>query len=218
MKRLLRIAGGPTLAAVATIAIVAYLFAAGASAEGPLPQNTRGHGVGAGISTSNGAGQAALGYNGNTSTIPNPAALYCAKLGYEYEIRESEDGGQYGTCIFPDGSECDEWAFFAGTCGQAYSYCVRMGYDIITKTVGRAGGYSVCVQDGQEIGSIEDLIDLFGSEEIDLPELATPIEELPVTGGAPGDTATTGNWPVPALLTATFLAIVSLAALAYRRR
>ncbi|MBU1866793.1 MAG: DUF333 domain-containing protein, partial [Actinobacteria bacterium] len=26
------------------------------------------------------------------------------------------DGGTYGVCVFPDGSECDEWAFFRGEC------------------------------------------------------------------------------------------------------
>jgi hypothetical protein len=37
--------------------------------------------------------------------------------GYTSQIRTSSDGSQYGVCIFPDGSECDEWAFFRGECG-----------------------------------------------------------------------------------------------------
>jgi len=33
------------------------------------------------------------------------------------EIRTAEDGSQTGYCIFPDGSECDEWAYYRGECG-----------------------------------------------------------------------------------------------------
>jgi len=46
------------------------------------------------------------------SAIPNPAAEFCVKCGYRYEIRTDPQGGQYGVCVFPDGSECDEWAYY----------------------------------------------------------------------------------------------------------
>lgn len=29
----------------------------------------------------------------------------------------TDENGAYGVCVFPDGSECDEWAFFRGECG-----------------------------------------------------------------------------------------------------
>jgi len=48
--------------------------------------------------------------------IANPAAVYCEKQGYTLEIRIDSEGNQYGVCIFPDGSECDEWAYFRGEC------------------------------------------------------------------------------------------------------
>jgi len=48
--------------------------------------------------------------------LPNPAAVNCLDKGYRYETRTAADGGQYGVCIFPDGSECDAWAFFRGEC------------------------------------------------------------------------------------------------------
>ena len=48
--------------------------------------------------------------------LPNPASKYCLDQGYELEIRTDESGNQYGVCIFPDGSECEEWAFFRGEC------------------------------------------------------------------------------------------------------
>lgn len=51
------------------------------------------------------------------ANMPNPASAYCVEQGYTSEIRTGEDGSQYGVCIFPDGSECDEWAYFRGECG-----------------------------------------------------------------------------------------------------
>ncbi len=47
---------------------------------------------------------------------PNPASVYCEEQGGTLEIREDEDGNQYGVCVFDDGSECEEWAFYRGEC------------------------------------------------------------------------------------------------------
>ena len=47
--------------------------------------------------------------------MANPASKYCVEQGYKLEIRD-EAGGQVGYCIFPDGSECEEWAFYRGEC------------------------------------------------------------------------------------------------------
>lgn len=47
--------------------------------------------------------------------LPNPASAYCVEQGGTIEVRDSEDG-QYGVCVFEDGSECDEWAFYRGEC------------------------------------------------------------------------------------------------------
>jgi putative hemolysin len=52
--------------------------------------------------------------------IANPASVYCVQSGYTLEIRANAGGGEYGVCIFPDGSECEEWAFFRNECGAAY--------------------------------------------------------------------------------------------------
>ncbi|MCU0485944.1 MAG: DUF333 domain-containing protein [Anaerolineales bacterium] len=54
--------------------------------------------------------------------MPNPASVYCEQQGYTLEIRTNADGSQYGVCLFPDGSECDEWAYFRNECslGQYY--------------------------------------------------------------------------------------------------
>ena len=48
--------------------------------------------------------------------LPNPASVYCEEQGGKVDIRTATDGSQSGFCIFPDGSECDEWAFFRGQC------------------------------------------------------------------------------------------------------
>lgn len=49
----------------------------------------------------------------------NPASVFCEQQGNKLEIRTAVDGSQSGVCIFPDGSECDEWAYFRGECGPA---------------------------------------------------------------------------------------------------
>ena len=51
--------------------------------------------------------------------MANPASVYCEEQGGWLEIRTADDGGQYGVCIFSDGSECEEWAFFRGECAPA---------------------------------------------------------------------------------------------------
>lgn len=50
------------------------------------------------------------------ANLPNPAWVYCEGQGNRLEIRTAADGSQTGVCIFPDGSECDEWAYFRGEC------------------------------------------------------------------------------------------------------
>ncbi len=50
-------------------------------------------------------------------TLPNPASQFCLDRGYQLEIRTAADGRQAGYCLFPDGTECDEWAFYRGECG-----------------------------------------------------------------------------------------------------
>ena len=48
---------------------------------------------------------------------PNPASVYCEQNGNKLEIQTAADGSQSGVCIFPDGSTCDEWAYYRGECG-----------------------------------------------------------------------------------------------------
>ena len=49
--------------------------------------------------------------------MPNPASAYCKALGYTSVIRtDPRTGGEVGYCLFPDGSSCEEWAFYRGSC------------------------------------------------------------------------------------------------------
>jgi putative hemolysin len=67
-------------------------------------------------------GLSALIVSGCVATTPepdagmaNPASVYCQDQGFTLEMRTDENG-TYGVCIFPDGSECEEWAYFRGEC------------------------------------------------------------------------------------------------------
>ncbi len=53
------------------------------------------------------------------ANLPNPASVYCIEQGFQSEIQTVADGSQAGVCIFSDGTECDEWAFYHGECGPA---------------------------------------------------------------------------------------------------
>lgn len=61
--------------------------------------------------------------------LANPASVYCQGLGFKEETRQNA-AGEYGVCIFPDGTECDTWDFLAGRCGQEHSYCVKQGFKL----------------------------------------------------------------------------------------
>jgi len=61
----------------------------------------------------------------------SPDAFYCVEQGYDLIIEETPLG-QRGICIFPDGTECEGWDFFAGQCGQEWSFCEQQGGKIMT--------------------------------------------------------------------------------------
>ncbi len=53
------------------------------------------------------------------ANMPNPASVFCEQNGNKLEIQTASDGSQSGVCIFPDGSTCDEWAYYRGECSSA---------------------------------------------------------------------------------------------------
>ncbi len=95
-----------------------------------------------------------------SSSMANPAAVYCGEMGYIYEIVRNPSG-EVGDCLFPDGDSCDAWEFLQGKCGQNYSYCALQGYDIKTVSDGKdpfSQEYAVCVSSrGEEVGSVTKL-------------------------------------------------------------
>jgi C1A family cysteine protease/putative hemolysin len=59
---------------------------------------------------------------------PNPSAVYCAGLGYDYHVVDAPDG-QVGICR-TGGPELQAWDFYNGKVGAEYSYCARKGMDL----------------------------------------------------------------------------------------
>lgn len=58
------------------------------------------------------------GCNKTSNTgIANPASVFCEEFG-TLEIRSDINGSQTGYCVFSDGSECEEWAFYRGECSR----------------------------------------------------------------------------------------------------
>jgi putative hemolysin len=96
--------------------------------------------------------------NEGNQGLPNPASVYCEEQGGTLEIRE-EAAGQYGVCVFDDGSECREWAFYHGECepGQtaglanpASVHCLDQGGTLEMRD-GEGGVFGVCIfADGSE--------------------------------------------------------------------
>lgn len=103
--------------------------------------------------------------------LPNPASVYCEEQGGELEIRTDSTGGQYGVCLFDDGSECEEWAFYRAECrpgdldmapdpsqsgttqlaNPAAVFCEEQGGKLEARTDSQGGAYGVCVfGDGSE--------------------------------------------------------------------
>ena len=59
--------------------------------------------------------------------IANPASVNCIDRGGKLEMMEDK-GGQFGVCVFNDGSRCEEWRLFRkecapGTCREPSGIC-----------------------------------------------------------------------------------------------
>lgn len=63
-----------------------------------------------------------------TTSLRNPAAVYCTALGYEYIIEKTIEG-EIGYCILPNKEKIEEWDFFTGKKGIEFSYCKRIGLE-----------------------------------------------------------------------------------------
>ncbi|HAJ78977.1 MAG TPA: hypothetical protein DCO75_04335 [Fibrobacteres bacterium] len=76
--------------------------------------------------------------------IPNPAAVYCEKMGYPYSTEKDSAGNVHGVCTLPDGSKVDGWDFFRGKKGTKYNYCAKKGYKTEVQREYRGQDYTEC--------------------------------------------------------------------------
>ncbi|WP_242010713.1 putative hemolysin [Acetobacter musti] len=58
-----------------------------------------------------GSGPASGGKSSPVIGMPNPASVYCVKIGGTLEIRREADGSR-GYCHLPDGRVVEEWALY----------------------------------------------------------------------------------------------------------
>lgn len=110
MKILLRPAIISLLSILSLFVITGCSLFGGTTAPTPFPENPEGE------------GDLFIG-------VPNPAAFYCQEMGYELEMRETNQG-TVGMCVFPNGAECEQWEFLTGTCAVEWTFCQRQGYTI----------------------------------------------------------------------------------------
>ena len=95
--------------------------------------------------------------------MPNPASKFCRDQGYQLEMR-TDASGTTGYCVFPNGSECEEWAYYRGECGPADTtfdspvglpnpasqYCLDQGHELEMRTEANGtAGYCI-FPDGTE--------------------------------------------------------------------
>lgn len=85
--------------------------------------------------------------------MANPASKFCVEQGYQLEIRD-EAGGQVGYCLFPDGSECEEWAFYRGECEPGTTFASPIGMPNPASVFCEEQGYTLEIRDeaGGQVG------------------------------------------------------------------
>jgi hypothetical protein len=72
--------------------------------------------------------------------VENVNLLSCSSYFEGFSQRLAAAGNQNGICIFPDGSECDEWAYFRGECGPS-AQASPIPAMTVEATTDASGGY-----------------------------------------------------------------------------
>mmetsp|Transcript_29514 Transcript_29514/g.45657 ORF Transcript_29514/g.45657 Transcript_29514/m.45657 type:complete len:636 (-) Transcript_29514:621-2528(-) len=92
--------------------------------------------------------------------MPNPASTGCVEKGGIDESLYEADGGEYGVCLFNDGTACDSWGLERGECAEGTTpvfstFCADSGGEISEEDVdwGASEGnppatYEVCTVNG----------------------------------------------------------------------
>ena len=94
--------------------------------------------------------------------MPNPASVYCEQNGNKLEIRTAADGSQYGICVFPDGSTCEEWAYYRGECGPAAEKSPTPAMTVEATTEASGGTGENTPGSSMPPGSTEEIADWWG--------------------------------------------------------
>jgi len=89
---------------------------------------------------------------GTVEAVPNPSAVFCTEMGYEYQIRKDAQGNQYGVCLFPDGTECAAWEYFRKCYyGETSTSCNRPCEDLPCKQAGESVWLFECCEGLRQI-------------------------------------------------------------------
>ena len=95
--------------------------------------------------------------------MSNPASAYCEQKGNK--LIPAADGIQNELCIFPDGSACDEWAYYRGECCPATQKCPTPAM-IVEGSGGGPGGSGNTEEQASggymPPGTTEEIIDWWG--------------------------------------------------------
>lgn len=95
--------------------------------------------------------------------MPNPASVYCEQNGNTLEIHTADDGSQSGICVFPDGSTCDEWAYFRGECSPTAQLTPTPAITLEATTTASGGNNEENASGGYlPPGTSEDIADWWG--------------------------------------------------------
>jgi len=94
--------------------------------------------------------------------MPNPASVYCTQNGNKLEIQTASDGSQNGICVFPDGSTCDEWAYYRGECGPAAQKSPTPAMTVEATTEASGGTEEQASGGYMSPGATEDIADWWG--------------------------------------------------------
>lgn len=75
--------------------------------------------------------------------LANPASVFCVDKGGRINITTDASGGQVGICIFSDGSQCEEWAFYQGKCAPGSSRATSASSSNLTEAVLKNARYEL---------------------------------------------------------------------------
>jgi len=127
------------------------------------------------------------------TNIANPASVYCEQNGGTLEIRKDASGGEAGVCVFSDGSECDEWAYFHEQCKPGDSYSTA---EPVTSPAATVPARTQAVQSASEGWKIYQDAELdFSFEypaEAEISRADDPLKTLSIIGPSVND----NNWPM----------------------